>query len=246
MSGASTIQFLALEMACRALDSSDSIVVHCLEFLCLLSAFLVLIVFHIPILIHRWYLPANCSTSTIIHIPKFQTSYYNRLSFGITSAPNHFHRRISENLTGVTGTVSMIDDVLILGINKEEHDKHLAVALGKIQRAGLTLNKEKCQFSKDRITFLGQIIDGSGVHPDPDKVSAIKEIGILENVSNICHFLGMYNQLSKFVPNLENETKPLRDLLCKDCLWTWERLQQDALEKLKRLLSSTSVSPGVV
>ena len=41
------------------------------------------------------------------------------------------------------GTISMIDDVLIFSKNKEEHDKHLAVALEKIQRTGLTLNKEK-------------------------------------------------------------------------------------------------------
>ena len=86
----------------------------------------------------------------------------------------------------------MIDDVLFFGKNQEENDKHLTVALGKIRRAGLTLNKKKCQFSKNRITFLGQIIDRSGVHPDPDKVSAIRKIGTLETVSNIECFLGNY------------------------------------------------------
>ena len=40
-------------------------------------------------------------------------------------------------------------------------------------------------------------------------------------VSDIQRFLGMYSKLSKFVPNLADETKPLRDL-CKDCPWTWE------------------------
>ena len=80
-----------------------------------------------------------------------------------------------------------------------------------------------------------------GVLPDPDKVTATRKIRTPENVSDICRFLGMYNQLSKFVPNLADETKPLRDLLHKDCLWTWECPQQDTLEKLKRLLSSTPV-----
>ena len=51
----------------------------------------------------------------------------------------------------------------------------------------------------------------------------------------------MYYQLSKFIPNLVEETKPLRDLLRKDCPWTWEHPQQDALDKMKRLLSSTPV-----
>ena len=50
----------------------------------------------------------------------------------------------------------MINDVLVFGKNHEEHDKYLAVSLKKVQRAGLPLNKDKCQFSKNRIIFLGQ------------------------------------------------------------------------------------------
>ena len=56
----------------------------------------------------------------------------------------------------------------------------------------------------------------------------------------------MFNQLSMFIPNLADEMKPLRDLLCKDWPWTWERPQQDVLEKLKMLFydpnARTSVS----
>ena len=44
---------------------------------------------------------------------QFSRYYYSRLPFGITSAPKHFSLKISEILSGVTGTVSMIDDVLI-------------------------------------------------------------------------------------------------------------------------------------
>ena len=99
----------------------------------------------------------------------------------------------------MTATVSMIDDVLIFSKNQEEQNKHLAVALEKIQIAGLSLNKEKYQFSINRITFLGQIIDESGVHPDPDKISIIRKIGTPENVSDIRCFLGMYNQLEIFI-----------------------------------------------
>ena len=78
----------------------------------------------------------------------------------------------------MTETVSMIGNVRVFDINLEEHDKHVAVTLEKIKRAGFILMKEKRRFSNYRITFLGQIIDGSGVHPDLDKVSAIMNIGI--------------------------------------------------------------------
>ena len=65
-------------------------------------------------------------------ITLFSRYDYNRLLFGITSAPKHFHRTILEILTGVTETVSMIDNVLVFSKNQEEHNKHLTVALGKI------------------------------------------------------------------------------------------------------------------
>ena len=39
----------------------------------------------------------------------------------------------------------MIDDVIVFGNNQEEHE-HLAVALEKIERARLTLNKGKFSF----------------------------------------------------------------------------------------------------
>ena len=41
----------------------------------------------------------------------------------------------SQILIGVTETVSVIDDVLVFSKYQEEHDKHLVVVLGKIQKA---------------------------------------------------------------------------------------------------------------
>ena len=189
-----------------------------------------------------WQIPLDPKSAKLTtFITPFGRYYFNRLPFGITSAPEHFHRRISEILSGTDGTVSMLDDVLVFGKNQKEHDEHLTEALKRIEKAGLTLNKEKCRFSKERITFLGQIIDSSGILPDPNKVSAIKNVGIPKNISDVRRFLGMTNQLNKFIPNLADETKVLRDLLCKKNSWMWERPQQEAFDKIKRLLSSPPV-----
>lgn len=66
-------------------------------------------------------------------------------------------------------TQSVSDNVLIFGRTQREHDTKLHTALEKIQSAGVTLNKEKCEFNKDRLTFLGHVIDKQGVSPDPNK-----------------------------------------------------------------------------
>lgn len=110
---------------------------------------------------------AKESTELTTFITPFGRFCFNRIPFGITSAPEHFQKKISTVLTGLEGTLCMIDDVLVAGATQEEHDQRLYAALKRIQNAGITLNKEKCEFSKDRGTFLGQVISASGVEPDP-------------------------------------------------------------------------------
>ena len=47
-----------------------------------------------------------------------------------------------------------MDDVLIFGRTQQEHDARLHAALQKIQNARVTLNKDKCEFSRNRLVFL--------------------------------------------------------------------------------------------
>ena len=77
---------------------------------------------------------------------------------------------MSDILTGLEGVVGMMDDVLVHGRTTEEHDEHLDKVLQKLEEAGLTLNCQKCHFSKPQVKFLGQIVDKDGVRPDPEKV----------------------------------------------------------------------------
>ena len=50
-----------------------------------------------------------------------------------------------------------------------EHNGRLMAVLERLKQARVTLNKDKCKFSVDQVTFLGHDIDHSGVHPDPKK-----------------------------------------------------------------------------
>ena len=62
-----------------------------------------------------------------------------------------------------------------------------------------------------------------------------------QNVSEVCRFLGMANQLGRFIPHLAEKTKPIRDLLSKKNDFLWGQVQQNAFDKLKAELSSTPV-----
>ena len=112
-------------------------------------------------------------------------------------------------LQGIEGVVVLVDDTLITGKTKEEHNRRLAQVLTGLEKAGLTLGLEKCEFNQPSVKFLGQMVDRNGIRPDPDKVKAIQEMPPPRNVSELQRFLGMINQQSKFSPSLAENTKPL-------------------------------------
>ena len=133
--------------------------------------------------------------TTFITTP-FGHCYFNRLPFGITSVPEYFQRNLSQILEGLDGVVCMMDNILIYRCIQAEHDSRLMSVLDKIKASKVTLNKDKCQFSRSTIKFLGHVIDGTGIHPDPDKVQAIMEMKNPANVTEVRRFLGIVHQIS--------------------------------------------------
>ena len=135
----------------------------------------------------------------------------------------------------------MMDDILVFGATQEEHDDRLRTVLKQIQKSGMTLNADKCQFSQKRVKFLGHVVDSTGNHPDPEKIQGIMETTTPQNVSDVRRFLGTVNQISKFAPNLAEVTRPLRELLERDVVWHWGQQQQKAFADIKNQLTSAPV-----
>ena len=171
-------------------------------------------------------------------ITPFGRFMFRRLPYGISSAPEYFQKRMDKELTGLQGVLCHMDDILVIGRNKEEHDEHLVKVLQRLKNSGITLNPDKCLFSMSRLQYLGQVIDSDGIRKDPAKVKAITELPEPEDVPDVRRFLGMVNQQMKFLPNLAEVTKPIRDLLKKDTEWIWDSPQKEAFNQLKHELAS--------
>ena len=127
---------------------------------------------------------------------------------------------MSRVLQGLDRVECNIDDVLYHGKDQTEHDQRLEAVLMRL--AGETLNLDKCQFSTDRVKFLGHVISSSGIEADPEKLQAIADLTPPQNVQEVRTFPGMMNQLSKFSDHLTDKTKSIRDLLHKGNQWHGE------------------------
>ena len=99
---------------------------------------------------------------------------FNKLPFGISSALELFEKRICEILHGLGRILCLMDDVLVFGHNREEHNTQLIAALERIEAAGVKLNTNKCEFAKDHLKFLGHIISKDGIRADPAKTVAVQ------------------------------------------------------------------------
>ncbi|GBO34715.1 Transposon Ty3-I Gag-Pol polyprotein [Araneus ventricosus] len=79
-----------------------------------------------------WQIPLDKKSSYVTtFITPFGRFRFQRLPFGIASAPEHFQRRVCQMLEGTPGTICNMDDILIWGSAQEEHDQRLTEVCNK-------------------------------------------------------------------------------------------------------------------
>ena len=163
---------------------------------------------------------------------------FNRLPYGISSAPGIFQRTMENILRGIPFVQVRIDDILVAGSSRSEHLNSLRKVLQRLKDAGARLKKKKCVFLASEVIYLGLKIDSSGVHPVQDKVKAIEDMPRPTDVKQLQAYLGMLQYYSRFLPHLSTVLAPLHTLLQKGIQWEWKKEQEKAWLESKRMLES--------
>ena len=87
---------------------------------------------------------------------------FNRLPFGVASAPAIWQRTLEQVLQGIPHTQCMLDDILVAG--GQDHLEIVEMVLQRLNKYGLKANLKKCEFLKDSFEFCGHKIDKDGLH----------------------------------------------------------------------------------
>lgn len=73
-------------------------------------------------------------------------------------------------------TEGLVKDVMpFWWCTQKEHDSWLQAVFSKLEKAGITLNLDKFEFSKKEVKFLGYIISDEGIRADLNKTAAFRE-----------------------------------------------------------------------
>jgi hypothetical protein len=95
--------------------------------------------------------------------------------------------------------VVFIDDILVSSNSFEEHERHLRQVLQTLRNHQLYAKLNKCEFSLERVMFVGHVIYVESVFVVPQKVEAVLKWERPTLVIKIRSFLGLAGYYRRFI-----------------------------------------------
>ena len=173
----------------------------------------------------------------------FVTFAYRRMPFGLCNAPATFQRCMLSIFSDMVERFLEVfmDDFSIFGDSFDQYLHHLTLVLRRCIEKNLVLNWEKCHFMVKQGIVLGYIISSKGIEIDKAKVNLISNLLPPKIVREIRSFLGHASFYRRFIKEFIKISRPLCYLLAKDVLFVFANSCLVTFEKLKQLLTSSSI-----
>ena len=135
---------------------------------------------------------------TAINTP-FGHYQFRVMGFGLTNAPATFTALMNSVLRPIIRVcvVVFLDDILIFSRTWSDHLKHLDEILSALESQELYCKLSKCEFALLVVKFLGHVLTGNSLEPDPDKLKAVKRVAGTNFSDRGSTFLGIYQLLPK-------------------------------------------------
>ena len=167
---------------------------------------------------------------------RFNTGFY-----GLTDMPTEFQKAMDCTLQGLEGVIYYLDDILVVTKGKvEDHNVLVERVMSRLNEEGWALKLSTCEFSVNKLVWLGYEIDENGYTPIFSKIEAIKSLLPPKTLKQLRSFMGTLNHLQRFIPDLHKYTVVFRASLKaenkKSFLWGEE--QDLAFQKYLNLIAN--------
>ena len=129
-----------------------------------------------------------------------------------------------------------LDDIIIFSKTEEEHLEHLERIFKKLREYGLKMKREKCDFFKKHLQYLGHLISDEGFEPLPEKIKFIKNMLPPKTAKEVKQFLGLAGYYQKFVPRFADLSRPLTNLTPQNVEFELTEKCQKSFDNLRELL----------
>lgn len=167
------------------------------------------------------------------------------MPFGLRNAGQTFQRFIDEVLRGLKFCFAYIKDMLFFSKTNEEHLAHLRQLFRRLELYGVVISFQKFQFGVYELSLLGHHVHQFGIHPLPERVTAIKDFPKPRIITKLREFLGAVKFYRRFVPHRATILQPLNDFFVgtpkKDALLLWTPLAIRAFKEVKSKLATAAL-----
>merc|ERR1711895_144484 len=151
---------------------------------------------------------------------------------------HYFNRVIQKLMEDIQGVHMEIDDLLCKGVTMEDVLTTLRKVLTRCREKNIKLARQKLEFGKE-IDFAGTHIGGpEGYRPTTAKINGIIDLPAPTNITELCSFLGCWNQLRLYIPDYQHSVSQMQQLLRKDTPYVWDKNIQAEFNGINEILKS--------
>ncbi|GBG66229.1 hypothetical protein CBR_g57832 [Chara braunii] len=136
------------------------------------------------------------------------------MPFGLTNAPATFQAAMTTEFRDLLDRSVLIylDDILVYSRTLDEHIIHLRAVLNRLRLAKYKANRDKCEFAKQELEYLGHYVMPKGIRPLADKIQAIVDWPEPRCTTNVRSFMGLAGYYQRFVESYSKVAAPLSRL----------------------------------
>jgi ribonuclease HI len=176
-------------------------------------------------------------------ITPFGMYCYTTMPFGLSNASATYQRCMNHVFGEHIGRTveAYVDDIVVKTKKASDLLSDLETTFKCLRAKGVKLNPEKCVFGVPRGMLLGFIVSKRGIEANPEKITAITNIGPIKDLKGVQRVMGCLAALSRFISRLGEKGLPLYRLLKKAERFTWTPEAEEDLENLKALLTNTPI-----
>ncbi|GBG81932.1 hypothetical protein CBR_g34114 [Chara braunii] len=165
------------------------------------------------------------------------------MPLGLTNTPATFQAAMTNEFCAMLDQFVLVylDNILVHSRSLEDHLGHLRRVFETLRRAKYNANRDKCEFVRQELEYLGHFVTPEGISPLSNKIQAIQEWPEPRNVTDVRSFLGLAGYYQRFIKGYSKIAAQLTKLQCEDRSFDFGEEARESFLALKAALLSAEV-----
>ena len=166
-----------------------------------------------------------------------------RMPFGLNNSAATFQKTMEMAFQGLQWLTCLIyiDDIIVFGRNFDDHIARIEQVLERIRLVGLKLKSKKCKMLAMEVVFLGHVVSGEGVKPNPVNISKITSWPGPKTPRQVKRLVAMGPYYRRYVKNFATIVRPMVDLTKKGRKFVWSQECEASFEELMKVLTGADI-----